>query len=75
MPQVGKKKFAYNDAGKEAAFEYAKKTGEPIMDVNQFGEESAATYGAGSSMIERMPTLPKKKKAPKPYKTKMGMMT
>ena len=65
MPHVGKKKFAYTDAGKEAAFEYAQKTGEPIMDVNQFGED----------MMAEMKPLTKKKKAPKPYNTKMGMMT
>lgn len=68
MPQVGKKKFAYNDAGQQAAFEYAEKTGEPIMDVNQFGEENAVKYGAASAIMEKIPSLPKKKKMPRPYK-------
>ena len=37
MPLVNKKKFAYTDAGKKEAYEYAKKTGSPIQEVNQFG--------------------------------------
>ena len=40
MPMVGKKKFGYTDAGKEKAFEHAKKTNHPIMEVNEFGNEA-----------------------------------
>lgn len=30
MPMVGKKKFAYNEAGKKAAEAYSKKSGKPM---------------------------------------------
>ena len=40
MPIVGKKKFAYTDAGQEQAFNYAQQTNQPIMEVNQFGNKA-----------------------------------
>ena len=40
MPIVGKKKFAYTDAGQEQAFDYAQQTNQPIMEVNQFGNDA-----------------------------------
>ena len=39
MPRVGKKKFAYTDQGKQSAYEYARSTNQPIVEVNQFGND------------------------------------
>ena len=39
MPYVKGKKFAYTDAGKEKAYEYAKKVNQPITKVNEFGND------------------------------------
>jgi len=55
---VNKKKFPYNDVGQKAAYMEAKKTGMPIQDVNNFGNE----------YDER-----KKGTVNKPYKLKMGL--
>ena len=40
MPYVKGKKFAYTDAGKKKAYEYAKTVNQPIKEVNEFGNKS-----------------------------------
>lgn len=45
MPKVGKKRFAYNAAGKAAAKKYAKKTGKKmVVNKARAAKESKGMY-------------------------------
>tara|TARA_Y100001938_G_C8100664_1_gene441450 strand:+ start:7793 stop:8002 length:210 start_codon:yes stop_codon:yes gene_type:complete len=50
MPIVGNKKFAYTDTGREKAYNYAKETNQPIMEVNEFGNDAPKIPDPSSPM-------------------------
>jgi|TARA_Y100001973_G_C5207570_1_gene342741 hypothetical protein len=53
MPGVGRRRFSYTPAGRRAAKKYAKKTGQPIKNMNAYGQGMDRRGGARMGMLSK----------------------